>query len=283
MRCLIPASRIYIDFLKRMKEIDTIVVLEYPTYPYEEEIKDEGILNEDRFYRSEIKKYISLVTAYSAIQNIYGISTLSLQNGVMVEYNPIRNVKKKDNKITMLAVANFYFHHGYERVLEGLRNYYQSKHKYQIYFNMVGDGGERKYYEYLVKKYCLNDYVRFLGIQSGVLLDESYNRADIGIAPLGLYKANTVYSAPIKTREYCVRGIPFIYGYTDIGFSGEELFAVRISNDSSPLDMNVVIELYERTVGKSDVVAEMRELAKSKFTWDVLLKQVIDYLKGYHS
>ncbi|MCI9336276.1 MAG: glycosyltransferase [Lachnospiraceae bacterium] len=279
IRCLIPASRIYIDFLKKMHEKGVKAVLEYPTYPYEGEIQDEAVLREDRFYRDEIKKYISLVTVYSLVPNIYGINAHVLQNGVRVEDNPVRSIKKKSNKIIMLAVANFYFHHGYERVLEGMRNYYQNKHEYEIYFDMIGEGSERRYYEYLVKKYSLQKYVSFLGIQSGGSLDNYYNRADIGVAPLGLHKCNTVYSAPIKTREYCVRGIPFIYGYSDIGFTGDEPFVIRISNDSVPLDMDVVIALYERTVGRVDLVHDMRKLAEEKFTWDVLLRQVIGYLK----
>lgn len=280
MRCLIPASRIYIEFIKRMKGNGIKAVLEYPTYPYEGEVKDEGILAEDRFYRYEIRKYLSLVTTYSTVQDVYGINAVALQNGVSLEDNPVRNIRVKSNTITMLAVANFCFYHGYERVLEGMRNYYQSKHKYEIYFDLVGDGSERRYYEYLVKKYGLNAYVRFWGIRLGKDLSDNYGKADIGIAPLGMFKENTVCASPIKTREYCACGLPFIYGYIDTGFTGEEAFTVRVSNDSTSLEMDVVIDLYEQTVARNDIVEGMRELAKSKFTWDIQLQQVIDYLKG---
>lgn len=279
MRCLIPASRIYIDFLRKMKANGIKAVLEYPTYPYEGEVKDEKILREDRFYRDEIKKYISLITTYSMVNNVYGIDTVSLQNGVTIEDNPVRNIREKSDTIVMLAVANFCFYHGYERVLEGMSNYYQSEQKYKIYFDMVGAGSERKYYEYLVKKYCLNDYVRFWGIRLNEYLTDNYNMADIGIAPLGMYKENTVYASPIKTREYCARGLPFIYGYTDTGFTGEEIFVSKVSNDSTPLDMNIVVELYERTIGRNDIIDGMRERTSSLFTWDILLQKVVDYLK----
>lgn len=279
MRCLIPASRNFIIFLKKMKENNIKSVLEYPTYPYEGEIKDERILKEDRFYRDEIKNYIYLVTTYSAVKNVYGIKTVALQNGVIVEDNPVRNIKEKGKKIIMLAVANYSSYHGYERVLEGMKNYYRGRHEYEIYFDMVGEGAEKRYYEYLVNKYCLNNYVRFWGIQSGDCLTSNYCQADIGIAPLGMYKNSITCASPIKTREYFIRGLPFIYGYTDMGITGEEPFVSKISNDSSPLDMDVVIELYEKTAGRSDIVNQMRKLANEKYTWDVLLEQVIDYLK----
>ena len=44
--------------------------------------------------------------------------------------------------------------------------------------------------------------------------------------------------------------------------------------------MNEIIELYEATAQNRDVIAEMRNYAEKNFSWDVLLKDVVEYMKN---
>lgn len=279
MRCLIPAAFHYLSFLQKMKEMDIRVVLEYPTYPYDNEVKNEDVLREDREYRDHIRDYVSLATTYARGETVYGMRTIALQNGVDLEKNPTRNIRKKETDIRLLAVAGFYFYHGFERVLEGLYKYYQEPGIYDFHFCMVGEGSEKRNYMHLVKKYGLEQYVEFCGTKTGTALDWYYDNADIGIAPLGMYKVELISATPIKTREYCSRGLPFVYGYEDDGFSGKESYVHKISNSPKPLDMTEVIALYERTVEKKDIIDEMRSYAEESFSWDVLLKEVVEYME----
>ena len=87
-------------------------------------------------------------------------------------------------------------------------------------------------------------------------------------------------AAPIKTREYCSRGLPFVYGYEDDGFTGKEPYVRQVTNSPKPVDMNEIIELYEATAQNRDVIAEMRNYAEKNFSWDVLLKDVVEYMKN---
>ncbi len=84
----------------------------------------------------------------------------------------------------------------------------------------------------------------------------------------------------IKTREYCSRGLPFVYGYEDDGFTGKEPYVRQVTNSPEPVDMNEIIELYEATAQNRDVIAEMRNYAEKNFSWDVLLKDVVEYMKN---
>ena len=280
MRCLIPATYNYLTFLREVKEMDVRVVLEYPTYPYDGEVKNEEILREDREYRERIGNYVSLATTYAKCETVHGIRTAALQNGVDMRKNPARSMRKRDTEIRLLAVAGFSFYHGFERVLEGLYKYYQAPGTYDFHLYMIGEGGEERKYIQLMKEYGLDQYVECCGFKNGEELDWYYDNADIGIAPLGMYKAGLISATPIKTREYCSRGLPFIYGYDDDGFTGMEAYVRKVPNSPEPLDMNTVVELYEATVESKSLMNDMRSYAEENFTWDILLKDVLEYMKN---
>ena len=280
MRCIIPATHNYLLFFQKMKEMGVKVVLEYPTYPYDDEVKNEEILLEDREYREKIGEAVSLATTYIKGETVHGMRTVALQNGVDLQENRIRKMREKGSEIRLLAVAGFYFHHGYERVFEGLYNYYQNPGNYDFHFYMVGEGSEKRNYLHLVKEYGLEQRVEFCGSKTGAALDWYYDNADIGISVLGIYKAGATSATPIKTREYCSRGLPFIYGYEDDGFTGKEPYVRKVSNTPEPVDMNEIIELYEATVGNREIIEEMRNNTEKNFSWDVLLKDVVEYMKN---
>ena len=280
MRCLIPASYNYLSFLREVKEMGVRVVLEYPTYPYDDEVKNEDIIREDKEYREQIGQFVHRAVTYARGEKVHGIQTYALQNGVDLLENPVRFMKKRGTCIHLLAVAGFAVYHGFERILEGLYRYYQNPGAYDFHFYMIGEGAEKRNYISLVKKYGLEQRVEFCGFKTGKELDWYYDNADMGVAPLGMYKVGLRSAAPIKTREYCSRGLPFVYGYEDDGFTGKEPYVRQVTNSPKPVDMNEIIELYEATAQNRDVIAEMRNYAEKNFSWDVLLKDVVEYMKN---
>lgn len=280
MRCIIPATYNYLLFLQEMKEMGVRVVLEYPSYPYDGEVRNEEILREDREYRGQIGNFVSLATTYARGETVHGIRTIALQNGVDLQGNRVRGARVKGSNITLLAVAGFYFHHGFERVIEGLYEYYKNPGRYDFHFYMVGEGSEKRNYIHMVKTYGLDEHVEFCGVKTGAELDWYYDNADIGIAPLGAYKAGVISSTPIKTREYCSRGLPFVYAYEDDGFTGMEPYVRKVSNSPELLDMEEVIELYEKTVDNTSLINDMRSYAEKNFSWDILLQDVLKYMKN---
>jgi len=89
-----------------------------------------------------------------------------------------------------------------------------------------------------------------------------------------------VSATPIKTREYCSRGLPFIYGYEDDGFTGKEPYVRKASNSPEPIDMGAIIELYEATVENENILNNMRSYTEENFSWDILLRDVVKYMKN---
>lgn len=280
IRYRIPACPQFINFLKKCDSYNIKVIVEFPTFPYDLETRDSYLLSIDKFFRHKLCKYIRLATTYSRIDDIFGIPVSVLQNGVDIEKNRLHKRKRHGNIINMLAVANFAPRHGYERVVEGMGVYYKNANvKYNINLLLVGTEGQNDIYMSIARKYNIEQHVIYLGIKEGKELDTVYDNADIGISILGFYKLGIKNAAPIKTREYCARGLPFVYGYDDIGFVGNERFLLKVENSESPINMRRIISLYEKTVDNNMICEEMYEYTKKNFTWDVILRDVIAYYK----
>lgn len=265
------------EFLKKQKEKGVVSVLEFPTIPYDNELSNKRLIEEDKYYREKISKYISQCTTYADYSEVFGIPCIPLLNGVDIDKTPMRTCREQDGRIVLLAVATMEQWHGYERVIEGMAEYYKETGRRNILFKLVGEGLEIDKYKNIVKNYGLEQYVEFCGKLEGEELDRQYDEADIAVGSLGMYKTGCLKGAPIKLREYCARGIPFIYAYEDIGFNGNEKYLMKLPNDNKKLDMKVVVEFYEKTKCDKKLVSIMHETAKKQFTWDGILKPVVRY------
>lgn len=273
-----PLSDIwFIDFVKELNDRNYKMVLEFPTIPYD----GEGWIKrpeEDRYYRKQLFKYVKYCTTYSCYGTVFNIPCMPLVNGVNIDEQRKKQLRKKDGRIVLLAVATCEKWHGYERIIQGLHEFYSNGGKINIIFNIVGTGTQLSYYRRIVNEYQLNDHVIFHGKLTGIELDEIYDNSDIAIGSLGFYKIGLYSNAPIKLREYCARGIPFIYGYDDTSFSNENYFAYQVSNDASPVNIKEIINFYEMMYDGRDFINDMREYTLLKLTWDKILQPVIDYL-----
>lgn len=266
----------FIDFVRHLKELDIKTVLEFPTIPYDGE---RGYIRpiEDRYYREQLYQYVECCTTYSDCKSVFNIPCISLVNGVNIEEHRTKQYRDKDGNIVLIAVAAMAKWHGYERIIQGMHEYYSKGGERNIVFYLVGEGGQLSYYRKLVEEYQLQKQVVFYGRLQGEELDKIYDSSDIAIGSLGMYKVNIRFAAPIKLREYCTRGIPFIYGYEDVSFIDEKYFGYRISNDETPVDVRKVIDFYEHIYDGKDFVKDMRRFALEYLTWDKILQPVIEY------
>lgn len=272
------ADRWFLDFLQKQKKLGVKSVLEFPSVPYDD-VCTTWRLNEDIYCREHLHKYVNYCTTYSEIDEVFGIPCTVLVNGVDIKEHKEKKYRKKDGTIALLAVACFAKWHGYERVIEGMHNYYANGGQENIIFNLVGDGDQIVYYKKLVDRYNLDGRVCFYGQLSGDKLDALYDNSDIAVGVLGMYKIGVESAAPIKTGEYCARGIPFIYGYKDIAIDKNCYFTCRVSGDATPIDLKRVIEFYNRMYDGRDFIHDMRQYTLSHLTWDNVLKPVNDYFK----
>lgn len=273
------ADKWFLQFLEGQKNRGIVSVLEFPTIPYDGELSNKRVIAEDKFYRKEMLNYIDKCTTYGDYDKVFGISCCPLLNGVDIEQFEVRKQtdKKQEDGIVLIAVASMAKWHGYERIIEGLADYYKGNIKRQIILKLVGEGSETDRYRNIVKTNGLESYVYLCGKLEGEELNRLYNEADIAVGTLGMYKVGVNQGAPIKLREYCIRGLPFIYGYNDTGLNGDEYFAMRVPNNKENINMNKVLEFYDEVIKHENCAKEIRAYAEQKYSWDVILKPVIEY------
>lgn len=269
----------FIEFLRQQKERGIRSILEFPTVPYDGELRDKRLIVEDRFYREQLSQYLEQATTCSAHKEVFGIPSINLLNGVNIEQHPLRQLRKKDNKIVLLAVASMAKWHGYERMIKGIAEYYANKGEREIVFKLVGEGPELEKYKKLADKYKIQHNVEICGKLTGEKLTEQYNQTDLAVGSLGMYKIGLEQASPIKLSEYCARGIPFIYGYEDLGFNGTEDYLLKVPNDDSAINIRKVIDFYDRLGRDEECFYKMRKDAIERFSWESIFKPVVEYFK----
>jgi glycosyltransferase involved in cell wall biosynthesis len=273
-----------LSFFEKVKEKNKIIVLEIPTYPYDDEIENffiKQFFKIEKWYRNNLYKYIDLITYYGDYyKTIFNCKCLLLQNGIDLDtINLKTKFTNKNKKINLIGVANLSKWHGYDIMIKSINEYNKTKNKTKIIFNIVGDGKEKQKLFELVKLLNLQKNIVFYGVKKGQELDELFNEMDLAVSSLGLFRINLDKITPLKPAEYCARGIPFILGNTDSRFNSKDKFIYRVENNEKLIDLEKVVRWLENLKFNP---CEIRKRSIS-FTWDVQVKLVINKINEIKS
>jgi hypothetical protein len=182
---------------------------------------------------------------------------------------------KSDDDIHLIGVASIAHWHGYDRVIEGLHNYYYNgKHNTKkVFFHIAGDSSntESTRYKELVKKYNLSNYVIFYGRKSGKELDVLFNKADIAVGSLGCHRILMRNVRPLKNREYCARGLPFFYSETDDDFEDKD-FILKVPANDDPVNIDVIVNF---VISNKFNAVKIRNYALQNLTWEIQFEKVL--------
>ncbi len=284
-------SKGMIDVLSTIKKLnpETKIVLEIPTYPYDQEcesLKSRISLFTDKLYRQKLKGKLDLITALSPEKEIFGVPAYEISNGTSVGDYSIRVPKRKNEKeIHLIAVAGISKWHGFDRVIEGMKDYYQGPDQnIDVYFHVVGEGPYKTQLMKMTETYGLSQHVYFHGTKTGSDLEELYNTCDIGIGSLGLHRMfDFPHVSVLKTKEYCSVGIPFLtvdkdYIFKDIPFP----FCAFVPDDESAVDIQSVLNFYTDITRKYEmgtIPGMMREYANNNLSWKRIYERVLNKLE----
>jgi glycosyltransferase involved in cell wall biosynthesis len=275
----VNASSSLINLFKRCHEIGCKIVLEFPTYPYDGEIKglkQRIIHTKEKWYRKQLHEYIDLVVTYSLADKIYGIPTAHISNAVA--YIPKLCISPTSfDSIRMIAVANIAYWHGLDRVIEGINKYYQNNPLNKVYLDIVGDGDLRIMNELrsLVCKYNLKEYIHFVGGKSGEELDKQFVGKHIAIGSLGRHRSGISQLKTLKNAEYAMRGIPFIYSEDNCDFD-DKCYVLKVPADESPIDIQSICDFVKRQKWSP---AEIRG-SVGHLTWNNQMLAILDKLNS---
>ncbi|SDB26594.1 Glycosyltransferase involved in cell wall bisynthesis [Ruminococcaceae bacterium FB2012] len=289
------ADSSFIKFLSYIKATypKCKIVIEVFTYPYDKDdysrntihfIRQLPFYAKDLIYRRKYRKYVDRIVTYSKDNLIFGVETIKTSNGVYVDQINKKNSNMHiDSKtIYLTSVAHMQVHHGFERLIKGIANYYNNGGKREIIYNVVGDGVEVKKYKKMVTKYGIESHVLFHGKLIGDELDNVYNHTDIAVSSLGLYKYKINTISTLKEGEYLAKGLPTIAGCKISLICDEEPpFILVFSNDSSPINIDRIIDFYDNIYMREDkekIVDEIRSFAKTNVDMPVVMQPIIQYL-----
>ena len=265
--------------------------VEVPTYPIEGELK--VVLRElrrDRNYVEWVVKCLNYVlhracapflarrvtalVTYTASPIVFGKNAVRLCNGVDLRGAKVPAARKATSRMEFVAVANLSTWNGYDRVIRGMAEMLGDA-DLSVSLTIVGDGSELNNLKQLAESCGVADRVVFAGPQSGADLEAICSGADAAIGSLALHRIGVHEASPLKSREYCLAGLPFVYSYTDPDLDGNFPWALRIDSDDSPIDMRAVVGFVEKVQSDSEYATKMYQYAANNLAWNTQLAKVM--------
>ena len=270
----------HLKTLRMFKNKGIATVEEIPTYPYDELNKHftspfyKIASMVDKATRSGYKGCLDYFTTYSKDSTIFGVPCINLDNGVDFDTLRFMPTEFPEDRIDMIAVSAMSPCHGYERAIEGIARYMEKCGSMPVHLHLVGDGPERKSWEQLTDRLNLREYVHFHGHCVGDDLISVFDRCQIGLSILGMYKMGMDAVSPLKTREYAAMGKPFVYANDELNIDENTPFCMRIPNDATPLDIEKIAEFYNRVKSIPDICHVLHDFAKQHYSWDAQMSIV---------
>jgi glycosyltransferase involved in cell wall biosynthesis len=260
------------------------IVYELPTYPYDNEhktLRSKVGLYIDKLFRNKLKKYVDRIATVSDDSIIFGIPTIRFANGIICSNIPVQTPKENDKNIHLILVAQFTQWHGYDRLIEGLNNYYKKNQHQLVYVHFVGDGPELQSYKYMVKKYDISAYIFFYGLLYGEELNKVFNKANLAVGSLGSHRIGIYLTSALKSREYLARGLPMISSTRIDVLPFDFKYCLYVPEDDSPIDIECIVEFYKKLLTNHTVpemINEIRTFAEENCDVSKTMQPVIKYL-----
>lgn len=282
------ADKNYLIFLAEIKKTWSAckIIVEIFTYPYD---RDEFMrwttwpyYFKEKYQRRRLAQYVDRYVTYSEDEVIFGTPTIQTGNGVLVDNIKIPDgIQKEDDTVNLIGVAYMQKHHGYERVIKGLYAYYREGNTRKVICHLVGDGPEKVRYQKLVEKYGLKENVVFYPTLIGEELDKVYEKGDVALSALGVYKDGINRENSLKTREYMAKGFPMVTGCKVDGIDETYPFVCQFPNNSSPIDIKRILSFYDdlcETYSKEEMRMNIRSYVKKVADMPIVMKPIIDYI-----
>lgn len=277
------ANPFLISTLRQLKQTGVQVVLEIPTYPYDQQYKEATTVMQfqlmlDKCFRHKLAKHLSSIVTFSEHKEIFRVPTINISNGIDFEAIKMNErVNDTTSQLRLISVAEIHRWHGFDRLIMGLAVYYKTPQTVRVTYDIVGYGAaaEIEKLKQLVAYNQLEEYVVFHGRQFGEELDKLFNQSDMGIASLARHRSNITHVKTLKNREYAARGIPFAYSEIDNDFENMP-YILKIAPDESPLSIAALIEFY-RSI---DVSPSRIRQSVGHLSWRAQMGKLLVQLEG---
>lgn len=266
---------------RRIAETGAKLVVEIPTFPPEKEKQPSFLrrvyMKYSDFWWQQAERYLSL---YSLIgeqaRQYHGVPAINIDNGICVDDVPLRTPAQEDGKTHILAVAAMSDWQGYDRLIRGIAALDEEVRK-TVVLDLVGAEGDGSLAKWMAlsKELSVSQQVVFHGYKKGAQLQPHFDCAALGAGSLGLYRKNFQGASALKLREYCARGLPFVYAGSDPALQGDLPFCMQIPNDDSVVNVTALLDFARRDHDPKLI----RDHAREYMSWEVQFKKVFDALQ----
>lgn len=286
------ADRSFVRLLRKYKQENPKgkALLEFPTYPFKKEyVQSAGWL----FYLQSMyslyraRRYLDgIVMIANPIKTMWGKTVICIKNGVDYERINVRTPKSDSIGIHIICVASFALWHGYDRLLNGLKNYVDRPSCEKVVLHMVGSlkNIHSLGLDEFVKKNHLEQNVIFHDTLTGEKLDEVYNTCDLACCALGIHRKGLRVSSELKSHEYAAKGVPMLTSSSlDIYNVDTAAYICRFPANETFIDFEKVIRFYHGIYdgkNKQDVAYEIRSCFENYCSVDESFKSVVQYVKN---
>ncbi len=168
MRCYQNANPFLISMLNKIRKTGAKIVMEIPTYPYDKEyitLQMKLELLVDKCFRRCLAQRIDKIVTFSNHSVIFNIPTIQISNGIDFEQIKVKeHMNDTSSALQLIGVAEIHYWHGFDRLLNGMAEYYKSSPDYKVYFHIVGNltgERERELILTIIEANSLQEYVFF--------------------------------------------------------------------------------------------------------------------------
>ncbi len=282
----IPYPSLHLSRILRQPRLCKIIV-EYQTIePLEHRLAGEyWCLLIDFLFGNDIRKYTDGIVGVTDEITQYEVSRsgdckkphVTIGNGFDVASVPARQPPAyTGDDLHLLCVANVSRWHGLDRLLHGLATYNGTP---KVILHIAGDGAELPHLQKLAGDLGISDRVVFHGFTTGKALDALFDQCHIAVGSLGIHRIGLKEASILKAREYCARGIPFIYGISDPDFPADFPYILHLPADESPIDIKQVLAFAKKVCADPDHPQKMHRYAEEHLDWSVKMKKLKAFLE----
>lgn len=264
------------------------IAIEVPTYPY---IKEQITLRSNVFKKIAfiLMDFVSFNLLYLFANKMFVVKCSSeadmkskmteIFNGYSkanIEYTSLH--RKKDSSIfTMIAVGWIHEYHGFDRIIEGIYKYKNEHGKNDVLFYIIGDGNYLPVLQKMVKNYSLENEVIFTGKKDKSDLVAYYEKANLSIGTLKLYKRFADIETSLKAIESFALKIPIVTSGDTPQFSRNQHLVIRVSNDDSVINISYLRDIVDEINKK---VNNIDNEIFNQLTWENITSEIIREIQG---
>lgn len=201
-------------------------------------------------------------------------SSLVVGNGIAVEDTPFTGYRPFNGDVleVVFSAARFWPWQGLDRLLAGLCLH---RGPPRVVLHLLGDASG---FEQGISR-CISSAVAVVrhGVLDSAQADSIYRRAHLGISTLALHRKGMTEACPLKSREYCARGLPFVHAYHDPDLAPNLPWSKPLVPGDSPISIGTLIDaaLSTRSIGSLAI----REWASTHLDWRIKLRQMGDFAR----